>query len=59
MTEFDGDDLLLTPRCEGRLWLIEVEPERPLVTTGGNGEGGRYELPVLVGMTEQGLKVVR
>jgi hypothetical protein len=58
-TAFERDEVQLESLINGRMWALRKPDGRPLVSTEPDGEGGTYQIPIVVGLRDGGLKVVR
>ena len=58
MTAFEMDAVSLRAWCDGRIWELYVDPDRPFFTTHGRN-GPANELPVYVARIDGSLKIVR
>jgi len=59
ITDFERDQIELRSCCGGRLWELMKAPGLPLLQTGPDAAGGTTQLPIIVGLRDAALRVVR
>lgn len=59
VADFERDEVVIEPLAEGRMWELEKPDGRPLISTDPDEDGGTYQLPVIVGVRDGALRIVR
>jgi hypothetical protein len=58
-TDFERDEVELAPAAGGRLWELRRPGGLPLVQTPPDAEGNTMQIPIVVGLRDGALRVVR
>lgn len=58
-TDFERDDVELIAHAGGRIWELRRPGRKPLIQTPPDAEESTYQVPAYVGLTADGLRIVR